>query len=88
MKSMSYEAPGPYVTIYKFEALGEKIPMHKHPFSHSTTVISGSVACRNGEKSVTLVEGQTITFRPDIDHEIEALDASTIIANIADAKPH
>jgi len=78
------------LSLYQLKA-GEKIARHKHPFEHTTGVARGSTRVTlfgelaNGSvvNSFVMSPGnKDFAFPENLEHEIEALEDDTIIANI------
>src|SRR6266481_8271497 len=74
------------LSLYQLKA-GEKIARHKHPFVHTTGVARGKTRVTlfysdiNEEFSM-LPGDNDFVFPLDVEHEIEALEDDTIVANI------
>jgi|SRR5712691_9913386 len=76
------------LSLYQMKT-GEKIARHKHPFVHTTGVARGSTKVTlfgdRGElhSSLEMRPGdKDFAFPSDVQHEIEALEDDTIVANI------
>ncbi len=78
------------LSLYQMKT-GERIARHKHPFVHTTGVSRGSTKItlfgelENGfvDSSFVMIPGdKDFAFPSNVEHEIEALEDDTIIANI------
>src|SRR5712671_5165127 len=74
------------LSLYQMKT-GERIARHKHPFVHTTGVARGSTRVRLFieylESSFVMSPGdKDFSFPENLEHEIEALEDDTIIANI------
>ena len=92
MKTVTvHEWNGMRVDVWRMNA-GDKIERHSHPFVHSTGVARGSTKVTiwwpRWEDTVfpdvfIMQPGdKDLPFRPNMEHEIEALEDGTIIVNM------
>lgn len=71
-------------TIYDFEFVGDKLPMHNHSESdvHITVVTKGSFLVRGNGWEQKIEKGNLIDWQPNQPHEFEALEDESRVVNI------
>lgn len=71
-------------TIYDFEVVGDKLPMHNHSELdvHITMVTKGSLIARGVDWEQTIKAGNLIDWQPNQPHEFEAIEENSRIVNI------
>lgn len=71
-------------TIYDFEVIGDKLPMHTHndADNHITIVNRGTLVARGTDWEVILKVGQIADWIAGQAHEFEALQPDSRIVNI------
>jgi len=69
-------------TFYKFEQVGDSLPLHAHSFFHDCKVIEGSVIVFDDTgMSIKVTTGQIVGFKAGRQHGIKAAEAGTMIVN-------
>ena len=73
---------GTRVNVYHANK-GEGLPMHSHPYSHTTMCNAGS--CRYTQNNKSLIankDTQPVELKAGLPHEIEALEDGTVFVNV------
>lgn len=61
------------------EMVGQRPPLHSHPHSQSSYVMSGKFEFHYGDKVQILCEGDSFCVGPDVPHEAYCLEPGVII---------
>lgn len=75
-------------TLYKFESLEDKLPLHSHSSfdNHVTFVLKGKVKIISGKWERECLPGDLISFEEDSPHEILNLEEDSLILNLLKKK--
>lgn len=88
MKVSTFMFGGVRASVYTL-AIGEKIGKHRHDLDHSTGVVQGATkVVIDGQPPVYMRAGDNRVLPKNIDHEITATAANTMVLNMisGDAK--
>lgn len=80
---------GLFVSIYDFEQIGDKLPMHTHDEKtiHITVIAKGRFDAYGDGWRTELKTGQVIEWQPYDPHEFVALEAGSRMVNVGKASP-
>jgi quercetin dioxygenase-like cupin family protein len=71
------------IQYYLFQKAGEELPLHDHPYFHSTSCLSGQCEVYNSTgKRVVVEAGQLVELPAKKEHAIRALVDGTQIINL------